>query len=164
MDTTQILIKTAKGIEEIKSRSHGLPQHLRALLIMADGTLSISTLMSRAAQAPKAEESIAWLVREGYVQAIPGKRAPAQADAPPAGTGAASGELPPRQMLLAMTRELLGPDATKVLQKLQEAPDSPTELAAAVDRCHKFIKLTLDEKKAEQFLQMARGLLHEARR
>jgi len=159
MDTTQILIKTTKGIEEIKSRAHGLPQHLRALLIMADGTLSISTLMSRTPQAAQAEESIAWLVREGFAQAVPGTRTPM----PAARASNLTSELPPRQMLLAMARELLGPDATRVLQRLEEAPDSPAELAAAVDRCHKFIKLTLDEKKAEQFLHMARSLLHEAR-
>jgi acetyl esterase/lipase len=155
MDSTLILVKTAKGLEEIRSRAHGLPQQLRALLIMADGSLSISTLLSRTAHTPQAEESIAWLVREGFVEAVPGKR--------PTPAAPANGALPPRQMLLAMTRELLGPDAARVLQKLKDAPDSPTELAAAVDRCHKFIKLTLDEQKAAQFLQMARALLNETR-
>lgn len=161
MDSTLILVKTAKGIEEIKSRSHGLPPQLRALLIMADGTLSIATLMSRAASTPKAQESIDWLLREGFVQAVPGKRTAAESVAP--STAPASPEaLAPRQKLMAMTRELLGPHAPKVLQRLQEVGDSPTELAAAVDRCHKFIKLTLDEKKAEQFLLLARGLLDES--
>lgn len=162
MDSTLILVKTAKGIEEIKSRSHGLPPQLRALLIMADGTLSIATLMSRAASTPKAQESIDWLLREGFVQAVPGKR-PSAESATPAATPPSSPEaLAPRQKLMAMTRELLGPHAPKVLQRLQEVGDSPTELAAAVDRCHKFIKLTLDEKKAEQFLLLARGLLDES--
>ena len=160
MDTTLILVKTSKGVEEIKSRSHGLSQTLRALLIMADGATSLSSLLSRNAQMPKAEESIAWLVREGFVETVPGssKRSAAAAGS---SAGPITGQLTPKQMLVAMTRDLLGPDASKVIQRLDEAPDSPVELAAAVERCHKFIKLTIDEKKAEQFLKTGQGLLAE---
>lgn len=154
MDSTLILVKTDKGVEEIKSRSFGLSQSLRALLIMADGATSVSGLLSRNAQA---EESIAWLVREGFINTVPGKRAaPGGASA-----GPNSGHLTPRQMLIAMSRELLGPDAAKVLQRLEETPDTPTELAAGIDRCHKLIKLTIDEKKADQFSRAAQALLAE---
>lgn len=157
MDSTLILVKTDKGVEEIKSRSFGLSQSLRALLIMADGATSVSGLLSRNAQLPKAEESIDWLVREGFIQTVPGKRAaPAGASA-----GPSTGQLTPKQMLIAMARELLGPDAAKVLQRLEETPDSPAELAAGIDRCHKLIKLTIDEKKADQFVRAAQALLAE---
>jgi len=162
MDTTLILVKTSKGVEEIKSRSHGLSQTLRALLIMADGATSLSSLLSRNAQMPKAEESIAWLVREGFVETVPGSsKRSAAAAAAGSSAGPITGQLTPKQMLVAMTRDLLGPDASKVIQRLDEAPDSPVELAAAVERCHKFIKLTIDEKKAEQFLKTGQGLLAE---
>ena len=158
MDTTLILVKTSKGVEEIKSRSHGLSQTLRALLIMADGATSLSNLLSRNAQMPKAEESIAWLVREGFVETVPGSKRPAAASS---SAGPITGQLTPKQMLVAMTRELLGPDASKVIQRLDEAPDSSVELAAAIERCHKFIKLTIDEKKADQFLKASQSLLAE---
>jgi len=157
MDSTLILVKTTKGVEEIKSRSFGLSQNLRALLIMADGATSLSGLLGRTNQSQQAEEGIAWLVREGFVESVPGKRPPAAAPA----AGPASGPLTPRQMLIAMSRELLGPDAPKVIQRLEEAPDSPAELGAAVERCHKFIKLTIDEKKADQFIRAGHGLLAE---
>lgn len=157
MDTTQILVKTSKGVEEIKSRSFGLPQGLRALLIMADGSVSLSSLLARTAQIPKAEESIAWLVREGFVETVPASRRPAAGGA----AGPATGQLTPKQMLIAMSRELLGPDAPKVLQRLEEAPDSLAELGGAVERCHKFIKLAIDEKKAEQFIRAGQALLAE---
>ena len=65
MDSTLILVKTSKGVEEIKSRSSGLSQNLRALLIMADGATSLSGLLGRTNQKQQAEEGIAWLVREG---------------------------------------------------------------------------------------------------
>lgn len=161
MDSTLILVKTSKGVEEIKSRAFGLSQNLRALLIMADGATSLSSLLSRNGQMPKTEESIAWLVREGFVETVPGnskRPAPAAASA-----GPITGQLTPKQMLIAMARELLGPDAPKVLQRLDEAPESAVELAAAIERCHKFIKLTIDEKKAQQFLSAAQSLLAEFR-
>lgn len=154
MDSTLILVKTSKGVDEIKNRAFGLPQHLRALLIMADGSTSLSTLLNRTAQMPQAQEDIAWLVREGFVESTSGTH---RAGSSPAAA------LPPRQMLIALARELLGPDAPKVIQRLEEAPESLPELGSAIERCHKFIKLTIDEKKAEQFLQAGRGLLAEVR-
>lgn len=156
MDSTLILVKTSKGVDEVKSRAFGLPQHLRALLIMADGSTSLSALLNRTAQMPQAQDDIAWLVREGFVESVSSSsRRPASPGGP------ATGAMPPKQMLVAMTRELLGSDAPKVLQRLQEAGESVVELGAAVERCHKFIKLTIDENKAQQFLKTGQSLLAE---
>jgi len=58
-----------------------------------------------------------------------------------------------------VSRELLGPDAAKVIQRLEDVSDSTPELLAAVDRCYKFIKLTIDEGKAERFQQACRSVL-----
>lgn len=146
MDTSLILVKTDKGVEEIRSRSFGLPQALRALLIMADGSISMSNLLQRTAQLPLAQENIDWLVSEGFVESVrPGGR-PASRPSP-------------RDALIALSRELLGAEAPKVIERLKDVPDSPAELQAAIERCHKFIKLTIDEKKAAQFLQAGRALL-----
>ncbi|MCX7893457.1 MAG: thiosulfate oxidation carrier complex protein SoxZ, partial [Burkholderiales bacterium] len=41
MDRAAVLAKTAKGLEEIRSRAHGVPQKLRTLLIMVDGTATV---------------------------------------------------------------------------------------------------------------------------
>ncbi len=161
MDSTLILVKTSKGVEEIKSRSFGLSQNLRALLIMADGATSLSGLLGRTNQSQQAEEGIAWLVREGFVESVPGKRPATAAAATAPAAGPAGGPLTPKQMLIAMSRELLGPDASQVIKRLEEAPDSLPELGAAVERCHKFIKLTIDEKKADQFIKTGQGLLAE---
>lgn len=163
MDSTLILVKTGKGVDEVKSRSFGLPQHLRALLIMVDGATSQAHLLKRLAQMPKAEDDLAWLVREGFVESTRGQRPASEPAAAATGAGPNSGHLSTKQMLIAMTRELLGPDAPKVIQRLEEAPESPAELGSAIERCHKFIKLTIDEKKANQFLQTGRGLLAEVK-
>ncbi len=146
MDTSLILVKTDKGVEEIRSRSFGLSQTLRALLIMADGSISMSSLLHRTAQLPLAQENIEWLVSEGFVESVrPGDRA--------------TSRLSPRNALIALSRELLGAEAPKVIERLKDVPESPAELQAAVERCHKFIKLTIDETKAAQFLQAGRALL-----
>ncbi|MDP3702515.1 MAG: hypothetical protein Q8R72_16570 [Hylemonella sp.] len=165
MDSTLILVKTDKGIDEVKHRSFGLPQTLRALLIMADGSISMAGLLTRTAQIPKVEESIEWLVREGFIESVsPSGRRTAPSASPAVVSGGANGQaLAPKQALIAISRELLGADAPKVLQRLTEAGESLSELNAAVERCHKFIKLTIDEKKAEQFLKACQSLLAEAR-
>ncbi|GAB3490437.1 hypothetical protein GCM10027399_07570 [Curvibacter fontanus] len=146
MDTSLILVKTDKGVEEIRSRSFGLSQTLRALLIMADGSISMSGLLHRTAQSPLARENIEWLVSEGFVEPVPPKGRPAS-------------RLSPRDALIALSRGLLGAEAPKVIERLKDVPESPAELQAAVERCHKFIKLTIDETKAAQFLQAGRALL-----
>ena len=43
MDRSAVLAKTAKGLEEVKSRAHGLPQKQRTILIMVDGTATVGT-------------------------------------------------------------------------------------------------------------------------
>lgn len=158
MDTSQILVKTSKGVEEIKHRSFGLSQTARALLIMADGFTSIGNLLRKTAQIPKAEENLNWLMSEGFVESVmPG------ADSVPASVPAAASrsKVSGKQALIAISRELLGADAAKVIQRLEDAPDARPELLAAVERCHKFIKLTIDEGKAHHFLKACHALLAE---
>ena len=76
-----------------------------------------------------------------------------------AAAGPATSRMGLKQMLVVLSRDLLGASAGKVVQRLDEAGDTPAELGAALDRCHKLIKLTIDEKKAEQFLQSGQALL-----
>lgn len=167
MDTSLILVKTEKGIEEIKSRSHGLSQALRALLIMADGSTSAAKLLRKTEQLPQVEEHLDWLIHEGFVEPVPhgthvspdfrhsGFHA---LDSRPSSFQDVDG-LPPKQALIALTRELLGGDAAKVIERLEAVSDNGPELLAAVERCHKYIKLTIDEAKAERFLRTAHALL-----
>jgi len=160
MDPSQVLVKTSKGVEEMKHRSFGLPQTTRALLIMADGVTPIGTLLSKTAQIPKAEETLNWLMNEGFVEAVmPGQR---PGGVPASVPAAASGsKVSGKQALIAMTRELLGADAAKVIQRLEDVHDARPDLLAAVERCHKFIKLTIDEGKAHSFLKASHALLAE---
>jgi hypothetical protein len=160
MDNSRILVKTSKGIEEMKHRSFGLPQAIRALLIMVDGFTSLGNLLHKTAQIPKAEENLHWLMSEGFVESVmpgqPADRAPASVPVP-----ASRSKMVGKQALIAMTRELLGGDAAKVIQRLEDAHDNRPDLLAAVERCHKLIKLTIDEGKAHHFLKAGHALLAE---
>jgi hypothetical protein len=162
MDTAWILAKTSKGVEEMKHRSYGLPLAVRPLLIMIDGSTSVGNLLRKTAQIPNVEEILSRLINEGFVESVmPAKRP----DGLPAATaaGAAGSHASDKQALIAMTRQLLGEDADKVIQRLQDTPDARPDLLAAVERCHKLIKLTIDEAKARSFLKAGQALLAEAR-
>src|SRR5512134_83451 len=88
MDGTAVLAKTAKGAEEVKSRAHGLPQKLRSLLIMIDGTSTARDLIAKFGGIPDVEAGLQGLVDQGFVEirgappAAP--RAPASASPAPA--------------------------------------------------------------------------------
>lgn len=167
MDTSLILVKTDKGVEEVKKRTFGLSQALRALLIMADGSISAAKLLQKTEKLPQVQEHLDWLIQEGFVEPVARSEHAGPdsrhsdfhgSEGRPSGYHDVDG-LPPRQVLIALSRELLGPDAGKVVERLEAVSDNGPELLAAVERCHKYIKLTIDEAKAERFLQAGHALL-----
>jgi hypothetical protein len=162
MDTSRILVKTSKGVEEVKHRSFGLPLGTRGLLIMVDGVTTIGHLLGNSAQAAKNEEALNWLINEGFVEPAT-SGAQSTGKSAPAPLTAAGGKGSGKQELITMAQDLLGDDAAKVIARLEDVQDSRAELLAAVDRCHKFIKLTIDEKKAGLFLKAGQAMLAEMR-
>ncbi|OQC13544.1 MAG: hypothetical protein BWX79_01016 [Alphaproteobacteria bacterium ADurb.Bin100] len=45
------------------------------------------------------------------------------------------------------------------MQRLQDSGDEHDALVQTLERCHKLIRLSIDEKKAEQFRQRGSALL-----
>jgi hypothetical protein len=93
MNRSALLAKTPKGVEELKSRAHGLAQKLRALLIMIDGTATAGDLVAKFGAIPDVEAGLQALVDQGFVEVkAPGTAAGAtRVVAPPAPTaGSAS--------------------------------------------------------------------------
>ena len=76
--TTTIFVKTPKGIEEINTRSHGLPPKMRQALILQDGKRNYGEV---AEMLPDGEELLTKLIADGFVaplresspKAAPGK-------------------------------------------------------------------------------------------
>jgi len=155
-----LLVKSRKGQDELAQRSGALTQKQRAMLILVDGKTPSSALASKCAFFSNCSEQLAWLLEHGYVE-------PFSASAKAAGPGtpathspvAAAASASARAALITMAKTLLGNHADAVVRRLQESPESPEALRATLERCHKLIRLSIDEKKAEHFLQQGTVLL-----
>jgi hypothetical protein len=167
VDSTAVLAKTAKGLEEVKSRTHGLSQKLRTLLIMVDGTATAGALIAKFGGLPEIGAALGSLVQDGFVE-IKGAATPSPAPAsrapPPAGT-----TQPPRspvapaqsreQILSALTRFLhdnLGPDADFVTGGLERAR-TRADFLAAVEKCAQTVAAVRGAAKAQVFRERAKA-------
>ncbi|MDH5206434.1 MAG: hypothetical protein OEW36_12300 [Hylemonella sp.] len=151
MESTNILLKTARGQSEIKDRAAGLPQAVRGVLIMIDGATTVSGFRKKTASLPHAMEHLSWLIEHGFVEATDGGD-PVSGFSPSVLAAHMGPHSSQKSALIELSRKLLGDQADKVVKRLEETPDTPDQLLAALDRCHKLIKLTIDEGKASRFL------------
>ena len=76
----------------------------------------------------------------------------------PAAQSAAGGASVKRQ-LAALAMGILGDKAQKIIRKIDETEDSNAALMHTIDSCGRVIKLTIDEKKAEEFVVSAKALM-----
>ena len=153
MNPSDVLAKTEKGREEIGARSHGLPQTVRHTLILIDGKSTVAQLLQKGSMIPGIADALETLLQGGFVR-LAGGEAPTAST-----TGPAS---PTKEALVRLAEQTLGPQAGKVVKKLADSGDSAPELAAAVDGCHKLIRLAIDQDKAEAFHQRAKEILARA--
>ena len=84
-----IFRKTAKGVAEIETRAHRLPPRMRSTLILVDGKRDADDM--RALVTQQADESLAALLEQGFIEAVgetmraapaPAQRTAAAAPAP----------------------------------------------------------------------------------
>lgn len=155
MDSSAVLAKTAKGVEEVTARVHGLPQKLRSLLIMVDGNATAGDLVARFSGIAGVETSLAALLDQGFVE-IKGTKAAVPAAgageaAAPSGLAAPTGTR--AEALAALTRLLhdgLGPDADPLALRLETAR-SRAEFLAAAERCTETLAALTNPARAQQF-------------
>lgn len=67
MDVNQVLVKTEKGINEIKTRQFKLNSRIRAILIVVDGQLTIGALMEQFKHIESIEEDLKNLITYGFL-------------------------------------------------------------------------------------------------
>jgi len=145
MDRAAVLAKTARGAEEIKSRTHGLPQRLRALLILIDGTSTAGDLLAKFGGIPEVEAGLQALVDQGFVEI--------RAAPPAAPAGAAAPPQTRQQAMSALTRMLhdaIGPDADVLTGRLEKAR-TRAEFVAAVERCTDTLEALAGKARAQAF-------------
>jgi hypothetical protein len=99
------------------------------------------------------------MLEEMGLMAPVGSVAATPAAAPAAAVQPASGGGNAKRQLMALAISVLGDKADKVTRKIEETVDSPPALMHTIDTCGKVIKLTIDEKKAEAFLDAARAIM-----
>jgi DNA-binding FrmR family transcriptional regulator len=71
MQLSSVLIKTAKGLEEIDKRTYKLSGRLRAVMFMIDGQRNVEQLLEQAGSlASQLEEQLQELIDQGFIEAI----------------------------------------------------------------------------------------------
>jgi len=142
MDRVAVLVKTAKGTEEVKSRAHGLAARLRSVLIMVDGNSTVADYIARFGAIPDIEGTLQMLLDQGFLEA----RAGTAAAPPPAAEPAAASQAPGTPPALPETRkeavgelsrmmiDSMGPDADMFTGQIERAR-TRAEFEEAAERC-----------------------------
>ncbi|MGA7593631.1 MAG: hypothetical protein WCA64_00400 [Gallionella sp.] len=155
MNPETVYVKTEKGKERFDARD--IPTVLRHALILVDGRSTLEELMRKGEGLENLADSFEMLEEMGLMAPVGSVAAmPAAADQSASGGGNT------KRQLIALAISLLGDRADKVTRKIEETVDSPPALMHTIDTCGKVIKLTIDEKKAEAFLDAARAILKKA--
>jgi hypothetical protein len=143
-----VLAKTSKGLREIEHKECGLRLALRRVLILVDGKRTFGELCSGLGASFDAPHALEQLLDEGFVK-------PLQQH----GTAPESA----RSAVMSLVRPALGAHADKVLPIFERSEDNPDALAAALASACKVIKLTIDERLADELLTQGKALLRHSR-
>jgi hypothetical protein len=152
MNQSLVLAKTAKGLDELKSRTHGLPQKLRSLLIVVDGAATAGELMERFASLADVEANLQTLIDQGFIE---GKARPA----PPKDATPRAPQETREEALSHLTHvlhEAMGPAADPLAMRLESAVDAAA-FAAAAERAADALATFGGAQRARQFRERAKS-------
>ena len=157
MQPGDVLAKTEKGLQEIQHRGAALTAAARRVLILVDGQRSVAELTHELAHHADVAALLDQLQALGLVRPI-GKPGAVAAVGP--SEVAANSQ---HEALAQMAETLLGnARGAKVLAKLRSAPDTQADLIAAIDTCARLIRLTIDERLADNFKSQATLILRRS--
>lgn len=153
MNMNALVVKTAKGEDEIQRRNHGLDRNLRYVLILVDGKSSIQQILRKGHGLPDIEASLRNLAEQGFIQV----------DGDVAGNTASrvSDPAAAKMELIGIAKEVLGADAAKVIGKLEAAPNSKEGILEVINQCKKLVRLIIDEQKAEKLMARCAGVMEQ---
>lgn len=128
MDDATVFRKTAKGIQEVETRTHELERHLRRVLIVVDGIKCVAEL-SAFVRATEVQTTIQHLIMHGYIETRDASERPAGSVAyAPAANDPAVFALIKRNAMVEIRRRL-GPVSTLLLTEIDTC-DNAMELRA----------------------------------
>lgn len=159
MDDRAIYRKSGKGTEAIASRS--LTGKLRTLLILVDGKKPVGELRRLAAGLGEAQDLLAQLEAEGYLELLPALAAapavsaavpPVSAPARPAAVQAVPALVPAKQLATRLLLEAIGPLADDVCLKI-EAAGTLAQFVDAMKRAYAMVREVRGQAAADRFGQ-----------
>jgi hypothetical protein len=158
MDPKTVYVQTEIGKQRFEARD--IPNNLRYALLLVNGRSTLEELLIKGAGLENLEDSFEMLEQMGLMAPL-GSDAATQGAASSAATAAeqARGSTPVKPRLMALASKILGNKADKVLRKIEETVDSDTALRHTIETCGKIIRLTIDEKKADEFLNAAKAIM-----
>jgi chemotaxis regulatin CheY-phosphate phosphatase CheZ len=138
--------KTAKGEEEMRSRTYGLAPNVRRILILVDGVSDDRQILQKSAHlTDDVREGLRQLAQQEYIHEVVESLTIDNA----------------KNELVRIAQETLGTAAEKVVEIVRQAPDDKDGLTAALKRCKKLVKMTIDEKKASVLDEQCSAVLAE---
>lgn len=153
MHCNQIPIKTIKGQQEIKTRSHRMPIELRRILIMVDGHSTISQLVKKLTGFGEIDKLLAQLEADGFIGPWPDSPSAAETSQRPATT---TDPFPPAfnmEKAKGFIRHILfgamGPSAERRINCI-DATTSLEQLRIELDAIHDMLPKVLSRHQAEQ--------------
>ena len=160
MDATAVYYKTPKGEEEIKTRAAKLPQKLRTMLIMIDGTKTAGDLGEIAKRLSISEDFIAALEGQGLVaRAGAGTGgSPSPAAATPAGSDEVARFVAAQRFMNDTVVDALGIRSFFFSMKIEKCA-SRAELAQLLDEYAQAITKAAGPEQASVVVERARELL-----
>lgn len=167
MNPSDIVDKTEAGLAEIRTRSTGLAQRVRTLLIMVDGVRSVAQLQVAAKQAGAPEDGLDQLLRAGLVtvrSAAPSRSGPSSRSA--GGATAAPPDADPverlrlaRQFINDTIVDAVGVRAVFFTLKIERCY-SPDDLEALLPEFERLLSKARGDAEAQLSVARARELLH----
>lgn len=160
-------LKTAKGQEEINSRTHGLGLRARRVLILVDGERDTDVLAAMSG-APDVEDVLTVLVEGGFIEASVAPQAAATASAAvvepipaPKGAGASAEKVKmARDFMMNTLRTFHGPYGKLDLVKRIHSSNAEDELHGLFDEWLVSITETsIGRKRADELSARLRGVL-----
>ena len=118
-----VWVKTAKGKDEVERKTYGLAFKLRQALIMVDGKRDLAALQG-ILPPETVPDTIAELLKDGFIGAVEVQAPPAPASAAPADPNEDPFMLG-QTFMVNMVKRILGVAGDAVILKLKAAPDVP---------------------------------------
>jgi len=149
MELSSVFSKTAKGLDEIATRTHHLPSRTRAMLIMVDGQRTGKQLLALGLSAIEGRQQLAALLAGGFIEPLgeasvantaPGRREAAEDDLSLA-----------KSYIVCTLRELLGVHAQPLIVDVEHATTAD-ELLRLVGKLRTALAGIADQKRVRQFL------------